>query len=179
MTRPPRLLAMLLGVAGLAGPGCDGAASPADDLRLASPDGLFTARYPRSFEARTLGKTLLLQRSVQDRAGRHDAFILLAADASPQGELEEISQRFEAGMNGTLEEYATVASGPATCNGAAGIEETGRFLLGDKRRPYLKRSCAFLRGGRAYHFSYWLPAEMADSDGPVLRRIVEATELPP
>jgi hypothetical protein len=66
-------------------------------------------------------------------------------------------------------------TGAATCHGVPGYEARGEKTVEATR--YEQRACAFLTADRAVAVLTIVPLDIAAAEGPVLREIVDATEI--
>jgi hypothetical protein len=152
--------------------------------RYESANGLIAARYPADFAARRIAKGTIV---VSRNGLSGDEAIGLVAIADPitddPAELSRIleleAQKTLAEKGGTYTfgdpESAKCVAGSASHPGVQRVR-TYRSALGVE---YSGWSCTFVAGGHGYKFSYLVPQGRDASERPLLKRIMEATELKP
>lgn len=142
--------------------------------------GLIVAHYPSDFAAKNLDDdTLLLDRNVG--FGQDEAVLLAAVDRPISDDVNEFArvlllanQRHIVGTGGS---YRELSRAPAACfRGMPGLEVSSQGTL--KSGVVVKMwTCFFMHSGHGYEFKTISPSWRSASDGPLLRRIVAATEL--
>jgi hypothetical protein len=150
--------------------------------RYESANGLIAARYPADFAARRIAKgTIVLSRN---GLSGDEAIALVSVSDPITDDPVELSRILELEAQKALTEkggtYTFGDPEPAKCvAGSAshpGVQRvrTYRSPLGNE---YGGWSCTFVAGGHAYKFSSLVPQARAASERPLLKRIMEATEL--
>jgi len=138
-----------------------------------SENGLIVAHYPADFAAASRSEA-----SLQVSRGAHDDSILLVATGTPvsddPAELSRVALKPILEAFGKKGSVATATEGPATCLGSPGYSTTGSASLTLEKVDTW--SCTFVKEGRGYVFFISVNKTYAE-DMPLLKRIVEATEL--
>jgi hypothetical protein len=152
--------------------------------RYESANGLIAARYPADFAARRIAKgTIVLSRN---GLSGDEALALISVAEPITDDPTELSRILEIEAQKALAEkggtYTFGDAEPAKCvAGAAshpGVQRI-RNYRSSVGTEYTGWSCTFVAGGHAYKFSYLVPQARAASERPLLKRIMEATELKP
>lgn len=150
--------------------------------RYATKNGLIVAHYPSDFGAKRLDDaTIIISRRVGTTG---DEFVTLGAlpiDKSVTDDVEEFARLMLVSVEKNIEaKDGTFTRGKrreTKCVGKYdGVEFKPTFTLpgvGD----YVGRACFFTHNDRHYVIRYDVIKSHADSDTPVLQKIVEATEI--
>jgi hypothetical protein len=149
-----------------------------------SANGLITAHYPADFAARRVAKGSI---TVSRNGLSGDEAVGLTSIAKPiADDPAELSRVLEMEVQKSLAEkggtYTFGDPEPARCvAGSAshpGVQRvrTYRTALGIE---YSGMTCTFVAGGHGYQFNYLAPQARITSERPLLKRIMDATELNP
>lgn len=188
---PPRVTRVVLTLLVLAGLGlAAGAAFAIRAATSAAPEaqtsvhrannGLFVARFPATFTARSAVLPEAMSGVVLEDQARGDAIVLVALREETTRDPWLVHQRVhgEALANvpradGTYDERAR---NDDVCHGAPGAVVLGR-IKGRRGEPAKVWSCAFLHDGAAYVAMYSTAESTTARDEARLREVIDATEL--
>ena len=187
MTRRTRLEVLLLAVLALSAllackklasklKGKSAGASTTDPLTqsYSSRNGLITAHYPASFAAKTVASASVeLVRNLG--LGHDEAVVLVPIQRPITDELDELSRVMSNAQTKRLNGFKKSYERRATCNGQPGIELEGVWFTRATGAPVVFHVCNFMRDGHGYSFSYLVPQAEAATQGPYLKKIMEAT----
>jgi hypothetical protein len=163
------------------GNGAAATAASAEPLSesFAAKDGLMMLRYPADFAAQPSDDDVVaLSRNL--RGGQSDVLVFVAI-ANPIS--QEFSEFTRLSAQSELKrpadwEYRKVSEQKAICNGMPGLEIVATWKPAGASGRSRRWWCAFLRSGHGYVFSYNTPENVAETHGPLLRSIVDATTFP-
>jgi hypothetical protein len=178
-SRPLTLLALML--VPLVGTGCKLRKKPppsngALTQSYVSENGLITVHYPADFAAKKLGNSVvLLSRNLGD--GTDEAIAYAPIETPISDDLNEFARVVELASTKDLNRYTEKSREPASCGAAEGLEVVGRWVPESGRIAYERRACIFFKNGHGFAFSYSFPESRAGEERPLLKKIVESTQI--
>ncbi len=141
-----------------------------------SRNGLITAHYPASFAAKTVASTSVeLVRNLS--LGHDEAIVLVPIQRPITNELDELSRVMSNAQTSRLNRFTKRYERHTTCSGQPGIEIEGVWYTKSSGVPVVWHSCNFVRDGHGYSFSYLVPQSEETTQGPYLKKIMEATSF--
>jgi hypothetical protein len=154
----------------------------ADDLKLteryAVKGGLAVAHHPKLLApSQTNDSVARLAPAAYGPFDIEDEIFIATTKTPATAELDEYVRILHAPFEADLTAWRVTSKAAASCLGVyPGIELAATFLTKDgKPRKYW--SCTFLRSGHGYKVSYAVNESAAANDVPLLRKVVDATEI--
>lgn len=104
--------------------------------------------------------------------------VFIATTRTPAtAELDEYVRILHAPFETDLRGWKVTSKKASSCLGVyAGLELSATFLT-KEGKPRRYWSCTFLRSGHGYKVSYAVNESAAEHDGPLLRKVADATEI--
>lgn len=142
--------------------------------------GLVVAHYPSDFAAKNLDNdTILLDKNLG--FGEDEAVLVAAVHDPISDDVNEFArvlllanQKHIVSLGGR---YRELSRAPSPClAGMSGLEVDSQATL-ESGRVMKMRTCFFMHSGHGYELKTIVPSDRVRSDGPLLARIVAATEL--
>lgn len=141
-----------------------------------SRNGLITAHYPASFAAKTVASTSVeLARNLS--LDRDEAIVLVPIERPITDELDELSRVLVHAQTKKLNRFTKRYEKRTICNGQPAIELEGVWHAKGSGTAEVWHSCNFMKDGHGYSFSYLVPEADEATQGPYLKKIMEATTL--
>jgi hypothetical protein len=143
-----------------------------------SPTKLITLHYPSDFAAKTVGKSsLMLVKNLPGTGGDAVLATFITVETPVSNDLKEFSRVVLDATHKELNGWAESYRKPGTCFGQPGTVSEGKWMAKGTGLPSKRWSCAFLRKGHGYSFSYDVPPGEAAKYEPLMHRIIDATEF--
>lgn len=186
MKRAPALALALALAAALALPGCKRREKVSPDAleltqRYAVRTRLAVLRYPKSLAPSQVNEWVATLRPVGTSGpfDGDDELYVSTNQATATNILEEYVRILHQPLETDMEGWTETSRQATSCLGVyPGIELRAIFAGKDKkRRRYW--SCTFLRAPHGYKVSYVVTESAAATDEPLLRKVVDATEVTP
>lgn len=154
----------------------------ADDLKLteryAVKGGLAVAHHPKLLvPSQSTDSVARLAPASYGPFDVDDEIFILTTKTPATNDLGEYVKIVHAPFETDLHGWTVTSRQAASCLGVyAGMELAATFLTkqGKKRRYW---SCTFLRSSHGYKVSYAVNESAAQNDAPLLRKVVDATEI--
>jgi hypothetical protein len=155
----------------------------ADDLKLTEryvvKGGLAVAHHPKLLVASQTNESVarLAPAAAYGPFDIDDEIFIATTKTPATAELDEYVRILHAPFEADLTGWRVTSRAAASCLGVyAGLELTATFITKDgKKRRYW--SCTFLRSGHGYKVSYAVNESAEANDVPLLRKVVDATEI--
>lgn len=183
MRRPEAVcLIFLLGLLGLLAACRPGKKITADSLELTErfpvKGGLAVAHHPKLLVAsQTNDSVARLAPAAYGPFDIEDEIFIATTQTPATADLGEYVRILHAPFEADLAAWHVTSRSAASCLGVyPGLELRAAFLTKDgKKRHYW--SCTFLRSGHGYKVSYAVNESAETGDVPLLRKVIDATEI--
>ena len=107
--------------------------------------------------------------------GSDEAIVFVPIQKPISDELDELSRVLANAQTKRLNRFTKRYEKHTVCNGQPAIELEGVWYTEDTGTAGIWHSCNFVKDGHGYSFSYLVPEADEATQGPYLKKIMEAT----